>query len=288
MRKWGIGAALLLVLVLSRLLQTSGPAPVVKPAPSPVPPLGPVSWAALTPDASMLVTDHLLQGRLWEVKSGEEAGSFEVPGNPGPLMCVWTSFASRPPIFSPDGRRMVFTHGATPKVFDILSGEEGGKVPSGVLAFGPKGDSMAVLKGDRVQILEPGSEAVVAEVRIPIQDPEWRLAWSPDGRWMAFLGRESLEVVDISTGKSVMGVTGLPNRSPEGVFKPNSDELWTWSGDLIEVWQVSTGKKVRSRLLPDTLIHSLAITREGRVVLAGTLPSAPRSKLPVHVWTLLD
>jgi hypothetical protein len=287
MRKWAIGAAIVLVLVLSRFVRTPGPSPVVKPPPTPAPVLGPLSWAVLTPDASMLVTDHLLQGRLWDVKSGNEADSFDVPANPGPGMCVWTYFASRPPIFSHDGRRMVFTHGATPKVFDVLTGEGDGKVPSGIVAFGPEGDSVAVVREGRLQILESGSQAVLAEIRIPIQDPEWRLAWSPGGRWMAFIGR-ALNVVDISSGKSVMSVAGQPNRFPEGVFKPSSDELWTWSNDLIEVWKVTTGKKVRSHVLPDTLIHSLVITREGRVVLAGTSPSAPKSNLPVHVWTLVE
>lgn len=276
MRKWGIAAAVLLILGLSRLVQTSGPAPVVKSPPRPVPSLGPLSWAVLTPDASTLVTDHLLQGRLWDVKSGEEAASFQIPGHPGP------------PIFSHDGRRMVFTQGATPKVIDVLTGDEDGKVPSGIVAFGPQGDSVAVVKDDRVQILESGSHAVLVEIRIPTRDPEWRLAWSPGGRWMAFIGRESLDVVDISTGKSVMSVTGLPSRFPEGVFKPNSDELWTWSRDLIEVWKVTTGKIVRSHTLPDTQLHSLVITREGRVVLAGTSPSAPPSPLPVRVWTLVE
>ena len=281
MRRLAIGAAFLGILIfVGWLSQSSGPA---RAAPRPVAPLGPPSWAVLTPDGSHLVTDHLLNGRLWHVKSGEELRAFDVPGS-GNNACIWTVLASRPPVFSRDGTRMVLTDGATPKVLDVFTGEDRGKVPAGFLAFGPQDDSVAVAKGGEVQIVELSSEAVLATIRNPIGDQEWRLAWSPDGRWMAFLGREAIEVVDVSTGKSAMSVAGLPNCSPEGVFKPNSDELWTWSKDQIEVWQVSTGKKVRSRTLPDTLIYSLVITREGRVVLAGTSSSAPPSSLPVKVW----
>lgn len=173
-------------------------------------------------------------------------------------------------------------------VYDVATGQERGTVPPGAVAFGPGDNSIAVAKDGRVRILDLRSGATLNTLPVPLKEREWHLAWSPDGRWMAFLGHESLEVLDLSTGRSAMTAAGLPNYFPEGVFKPDSDELWTYGGDLIEVWQVTTGKKLRSRTLPDALIYSLAITREENVMLAGIPASGPKSTLPVQVWEFAD
>jgi Tol biopolymer transport system component len=107
------------------------------------------------------------------------------------------------PVWSPDGERIAFYRLPTRDIF--LMSPDGSEVDSlsqvsgirGIPSWSPDGDSIAVLSGTNIYIMDDEGGGVRL---IPTAPAGGRPTWSPDSRWIAFqvrLTRGPIEVLNL-------------------------------------------------------------------------------------------
>jgi eukaryotic-like serine/threonine-protein kinase len=188
------------------------------------------------------VTDKGWGGPAWEVKRWDADGGFAIatlPGHGVRLKCA---------AFSPQGDRVaVGGMDSTVRVWDTQAGRELTSIPMSALpinlAFGPRGDYLAVLltAGDSSRILILDAASGRERRAITTQRYVAGLALSPDGR-------------------SVVGAAV----APPGPRRAGSDGL-----DRIVVWSVETGAERTFVTLPSLTRTALAFSPDGSLLAAG-------------------
>lgn len=197
---------------------------------------------------------------------GSVAGPFPVP------------VGSRLPVISPDGR-LVAALGSDQPV-SVWDTEQGGVIvtlPAGIThaAFTPQNGRVAVVLADQsVEIRNLAAGAAAGSVE-KLAGKVSRLAWSPDGRWLA-LGGKSVAVWDSATGR----LTGDPSPAVEGdlsnlVFSPAGDRLAaTYANENIHPSEVLLYELPAFRRVPQRLWHGdgvgpAAFSPDGRWLATG-------------------
>jgi WD40 repeat protein/serine/threonine protein kinase len=209
--------------------------------------------------------------RRWSTVTGEQAGSFVLPGR---CWMEWTSFrenvlgpiGTMPVAFSPDGRRLAAVTHAEENDGKALAAQE-----------------VAVFE------TETGKQVFAR----PIQFGRvFRVAWSPDGRRLAFAAGErvgmnvmvtkkdpgkdpapppgQVKVLDAETGAELHSYQGHPVGINAVLFSPGGTELVTADGQgLIKVWDAASARELRSFQDPSKLVFELALTPNGRRLAAA-------------------
>ena len=123
------------------------------------------------------------------------------------------------------------------------------------LVYAPVGKTIAIMQGDfsvkgkRVQILNADTGAVIHTISTDIPPPTPpSLAWSPDGKALAFSTWRTITVVDAATGKIVHTLNDDSASAGSGmVFSNDGTKLYTRSSNkrVVVEWDLTAGKLLR-------------------------------------------
>ena len=96
--------------------------------------------------------------------------------------------------------------------------------------------------------------------------------WSRDGRLIATAGYDAaVHVWDVSTGKSLLRVYPHAGYACSVAFSPDSKWVATGGSEdgLIKIYEVPTGRVVRTIPTPDVSIYAMAFTSDGRYIVVN-------------------
>ncbi|HEY8693446.1 MAG TPA: WD40 repeat domain-containing protein, partial [Chloroflexota bacterium] len=255
---------------------------------------GSISAVAFSPDGKILAAggqDAFVQ--LWDVATGLPLKMLKSPN----ARDANRAFNLRTLAFSPDGKRIA-KDGPPLVVWDVATGQPlfekfvfnsagaGGGASS--LAFSPNGKVLAVGDSLSLQLLDPGTGALLkllVESKQTQSSPETiatrSLAFSPDGKTLASAGpANAVTLWDVATGQKGATLTGLASRIDSVSFSPDGKHVAGGGVNDITVWELPAGTS------PKTLVHqstdhtgvsSVAFSSNGKF-LAGT------SVLGLDLW----
>jgi RNA polymerase sigma factor (sigma-70 family) len=237
-------------------------------------------YAIFTPDGKSLVTGTNTSGgiRVYDVATHKGVGFLQAE--------AFTKFACA--AFSPDGKRLVASGGATVLVWDFGERKLLAKFeahPKGVrsLAFTPDGKTLASASDDAtVKLWDTGTWQQRPGV-LSAAEPVFFAAFSPDGKTLAiatgdFREARSPRVVlyDYDAGsvkERVKLVAGQSGPAWSLAFSPDGKTLASSSFDpMVKLWDPSSGGVLASLPLAKGLwARGLAFTRDGKTLAAGTV-----------------
>jgi WD40 repeat protein/uncharacterized caspase-like protein len=224
-----------------------------------------VSAVAFSPDGRLVLTGSGFQAILWDLASGREVRRFQ-----GHTHYV-ESLA-----FSADGSRIVTgSMDGTARLWDTADGREIHRFEghtSTVLCVAFSGDGRRVLTGSLDKTARLWDTATGSELgRFAGHTEEVAsAAISRDGGWLVTADANAVRRWDTATGQEVRkfensaGVGSLAVM-PDGRTVMGSVHLKS----EIRLWDAGTGKEVRHLELQDLFLNCAAISRDGRLVLAG-------------------
>jgi RNA polymerase sigma factor (sigma-70 family) len=234
---------------------------------------------------------------LWDTGTGKESKRWRTPN-------AWTGPGRLShPRFTPDGKRLVTGEGyAQAEVWDPATGRplalfkrvHGGQLfdmalsPDGRLAAlaGPSGVSLGeVATGKPVRQLNPYNGGIQA------------LAFAPDGKTLALAYSSTVGLFPVDGGKADSAKT-VRSIHVEGTanavaFSPDGRMVATVTGwphirgqglaeNLVQVWEVATGKERRRFAGHRDEVKAVAFTPDGRAVVSGSQDNT------VLVWSLAE
>jgi WD40 repeat protein len=205
----------------------------------------PAGTAEFSPDGKRIVTVSAAAAHLWDAASGKEIAV--LLGQKDDIGGI------RQFSFSPDGTRLLTTHGhfGTVRVWDAADGRE-----VAVLSLGYGGNSRAVFSPDRTRIvtvstnptehdhhaarvwdLSTGREAVV--MRGHERDVD-SVAFSPDGTRIVTASKDrTARVWDAGTGREIAVLRGHEGEVTWAGFSPDGSRIVTDSKDgTTRIWSV--------------------------------------------------
>jgi WD40 repeat protein len=183
--------------------------------------------------------------RFWEVESGDQVQQFTL-GKKG-----WHPFA-----VSPNGKLMAAGHDngvvrlwnyETRKVVREITLEQPDQISIWQLAFSPNGKSLAITAVDssaraRHSIWSLESGNLLCQWRSPMGTP---LAFSPDGKVLAGIVRQSICLWDAATGQEIGSVAGHLLAVQELRFSHDGKILWSSDLRVQLEWDIQTGRQTR-------------------------------------------
>lgn len=229
---------------------------------------------ALSPDKTIVAVLHgeekltlvdLASGkeiRSWSVERAERIQSENVlPGAP-PFPEI---------AFSPNGKSLA-TKGflwsvATGRKLYPLEGDE--EATFG-LCFSPDGKQLATGKKSRIELWDTNTGKKIHDFpnhKGTVKD----LAYSPNGRQLVTAGFDSLRLWDVQTGKLIRSFkkNGKDVYSHSVTFLPDGRRLVAEHSYGIAIWNVADGRLLREISEPEFAIRSIAVTPDGKAILAA-------------------
>jgi WD40 repeat protein len=146
--------------------------------------------------------------------------------------------------FTPDSKTLITSAGSTLRWWDLGTGTLTQQVPQhdlSLFALSPDGKLLAVSRRDLV-ILRSDTGARVTE----IPGGSWRhteLAWSPDGKYIATLGRSTVEVTDVERARTTK-LFQEPGGNPLAMQVTGNGEVLIRESGWLQRWNLATRKKV--------------------------------------------
>ena len=121
----------------------------------------------------------------------------------------------------------------------------------------------------------------IAKDFAPMSDIVWDVAISPDGRYVAAVGRDlTVRVWDRNAdGNALAIMTGHISDVVSVVFVGEGQQLATASFDgTVRLWNITTGNQLLTIAGPDEGLTSVAVNSKGSLIAAGS------SRGSVHMW----
>jgi eukaryotic-like serine/threonine-protein kinase len=236
------------------------------------------SWATgrkgFSPDGRVLAWCDPDQIRLWDSETGKPVGSLP-QANASAIA------------FSADGRYFAAvatrTGAAAPSVtvWKTPTLAETGKLPgeASALTFSPNGETLAVIRSDRVMLWEVHSQVVRAVINASYPGPELssfgfrRYGFAPDGKLFAIDDNTNMRtgIWKAATGELVGYLAG-PRESIWGLsWSPDGKTLVTnTGGPKVKLWNVATLEELTTLTLTNR-VGCQAFAPDGSLVLADQM-----------------
>ncbi len=182
--------------------------------------------------------------------------------------------------FSPDGKRLAFTHKDTVRLYDPATGQETLRIPvkgefAREIAFSPDGKTIAIADlTDTVHIHDSGDGKIVAALKRD-RDKVMDIVFSPDGRFLASIAWDNRKdgeasIWDLATGKERYRL-----KSPSGfllcvAFSPDGKYMATGQFKDLVLSDMATGKEVR-RFPTGAFVVAATFSPDGKTLAASTM-----------------
>jgi WD40 repeat protein/tRNA A-37 threonylcarbamoyl transferase component Bud32 len=214
---------------------------------------------AISPDGQRIVSASADKtAKVWDMTTGAELMTLR--GHHGMVGSV---------AFNPDGTQIAIGgDGASIKVWDAASGTElttlfGHLRRISGVAFSP--DGKRIISGSydgTVKIWEPGVEHTAS---LTLDGRHQGMAFSPDGKRIV-TGGENITIWDTVTGNEVLNI----NEAGRCVsFSPNAKRIISADGNDINIWDASSGKKLKTLSGHDDTIWSMSYSPDGTRIVSG-------------------
>lgn len=227
-----------------------------------------ISQLDVDPERSVLLALHALEvseTREAEVALHQAVFTSRVEqtlvGHEGPIRAL---------AYSPDGSRLVTVgEDGTVRSWGAYTGEQlaswvGHPAPINGLAFSPDGRRLATSGEDgKVNIWAAGT----GEQLLSFEGGGGKVAFSPDGRWLAAVDGRLVNLWDLETGQVEDRLEGHEDLVTSVAFMPDPQQLITagWDARLI-LWDLESGEQLQTW---DGEFGSLAVSPDGKRLFAA-------------------
>jgi WD40 repeat protein/tetratricopeptide (TPR) repeat protein len=230
--------------------------------------------ASFSPEGLRLLTIGKNGARICDAATGKPLAAILKPG--------------RHPLFSPEGRYVVTTDGErTVQMWDVATRppltrpvRHEGTINLTVLSADGRRLATGSSWNDRLRVWDTATGQALTP---PLQpDGLFRLAFSPDGRWLLALSgdvdkeRGAAQVWDVATGRLVLAPVEHRSGVQHASFSPDSRLLATaaYEDPTAWVWDLATGRAVTSVRKQEGWIGGVWFSPDGRRLLTvmGVLP----------------
>jgi RNA polymerase sigma factor (sigma-70 family) len=217
--------------------------------------------------------------RVWETATGKEL--HRLTGHDRPVLAV---------AFAPDGRTLVsWADDGTIRFWDLATAKEQrrltaqGKEPC-FLAFSPDGRVVACAdKSSTVYFREVATGKELRRLEMQTSPVDYRpaiLLFSPDGKLLATARSTdpAIRLWDVASGAQVRRLEQPPLRPRSDFrglfslsFSPDGQVLASsWAGGTVHLWEVRTGKEVKTLEGHRGEARSLVFSPDGKVLFSGS------------------
>jgi WD40 repeat protein len=179
--------------------------------------------------------------------------------------------------FTPSGHLLVAGGRFSPGVclWDVATGKPLYRqvIPSSIYSLALSPDGKLLLTGNTLSVLDAATGKELRRLPPPTATVFDHVAFSPDGRTVAFAAGEPQGAVylwDATTGKQLRRLTAPEGLGGPVAFAPDGKALATGGEDnTVRMWDVATGKELRQFHGPKEKVFSLAFAPRGRVLAAA-------------------
>jgi WD40 repeat protein len=215
-----------------------------------------------SPDGRLLASASVSEDglRLWDVKTGKEVGRLDG-------VVTAAAFARDGHVVVVDDARCKVWHPAADAVRELPEN----CLPEGttVVAVNPDCRSFAAAGAKAVSVLDIQTGKPLRELKLPGTEPANRMAYSPDGRWLAAVGPRTggVWLWDLRTGKRVRTYpVGEATEACDFAFSPKSDRLAVAAAQL-KMFPLDAEEEIDGFTPPPEPLANPAFTADGKFVL---------------------
>ncbi|HEV3262172.1 MAG TPA: protein kinase, partial [Gemmataceae bacterium] len=194
--------------------------------------------------------------------------------------------------FSRDNRHLVSaSHDGTARIWDVTTGQtvhtlQGHTDVIYGVGYSPDGTRIATASWDhtvKVWDAADGQELLTYRGQ---EEPVWRVAFSPDGRRVASLSKGVLKIWEVTTGTEIRTIRCPDPWYQYGLaYSPDGRHVAvTMQRQGVMIWDVETGKEVRSFHGHKSAVKNVAYSPDGLLVASGAGDIVRNDAGEVKVW----
>lgn len=216
--------------------------------------------------------------RLWDTATGKEVARLVVP-----ITCA--AFTRDGHVVLTDGPRWKVWHVATNAIREFPEGT----LPEGTCAISvhPDCTTLVAASPQKLALIDLQTGKSRREFKTPGGQVPTRVAFSPDGRWLAGCGQNTgVWLWDYRTGKRVRTYPSLAAEECEFAFSPDGTRVAV-AADKVRVYPTDSQDEVEGYAAPDEQLSGPAFSADGKTVF-GLLPDGVVKRINAATGELAD